>query len=267
MKKSFTLVIVILLMGELHISAQDTLTNGKALNFPTAKYGVSIGNSSEFNGIRINFADENVKRINGLNITFWLKHAKNEYAVVNGISLGVIPTAGTMQFVNLGLLGVGTDNNLNGVSVGGLVVGLGGNINGLSISGLITMADGDKSVISGIAISGIGIGANKAINGLALGGITVFTEGGDINGVASSLAWIYAEKNFRGLAVTVGYLGAEIFKGVAIAGYAKTDQMNGLSIALFNRTKELHGVQFGLINYAKNNPKALRILPFINLHL
>ncbi len=253
-------------MGNLGLFAQDTLSNGKALNFPTKKVGISIGNSYEFTGIRINLADKNVKTINGLNITFWFKYCKNMNAVVNGISLGIIPTAGTMQFVNLGLLGVGAANNLNGVSVGGIVIGSGGNINGFSLSGLITMADGDNSVVSGVAISGISIGAHKAINGLALGGIAVFTDGGDINGVASSLAYIYAEKEIRGLAVTVGYLETEIFNGVAIAGYAKTNQMNGLSIALFNRTKELHGVQFGLINYAENNPKGLKILPFVNLH-
>lgn len=264
MKKSF--ILIILLMGGLGLFSQDTMSNGKALNFPTKHYGISIGNSYEFTGLRINFADKNVKIINGLNITFWLKHSKNQDAVVNGISLGVIPTAGTMQFVNLGLLGVGANNHLNGVSVGGIVIGSGGNINGLSLSGLITMADGDESTISGVAISGISIVAHKAINGLAFSGLAVFTDE-DINGVASSLAFIYAGGGIQGIALTVGYLETEIFKGVAIAAYAKTNQMNGLSIALFNRTNELHGVQFGLINYAKNNPRGLRILPFINLHL
>ena len=265
MKKSLILITVIFLMGGFHLSAQDTSSNGKTLNFPANKYGISIGNSYEFTGIRINFADENVKKIYGLNVTFWYKFAKNQNAVVNGISIGVIPTAGSMQYINLGLLGVGTSHNLNGVSISGFVVGSGGNINGLSISGLITRAAGyDKSVISGIALSGIGLLAN-GINGLAIGGLAVGTDG-DINGVATSLAYIYCEKDFRGIAATGGYLESEFFNGIAIAGYAKTNQMNGISIALYNRTKELHGVQFGLLNYAENNPKGLRILPFINLH-
>ena len=267
MKESLMLIIAILLMGGFHLSAQDTSSNGKALNFPANKYGISIGNSYEFTGIRINFADKNVKKINGLNVTFWFKFAKNQNAVVNGISIGVIPTTGSMQYINLGLLGVGTAHNLNGVSISGFVVGSGGNINGLSISGLITRAAGSQEgegIISGIAISGIGIGAN-GINGLAIGGLAVGTDG-DINGVATSLAYTYCEKDFRGIAVTSGYLESEIFNGIAIAGYAKTNQMNGISIALYNRTKELHGVQFGLLNYTENNPKGLRILPFINLH-
>jgi len=280
MKKSLVLCIVILLMGGSYLSAQDNLSNGKALNFPAKKYGISIGNSYEFTGIRINFADENVKIINGLNITFWLKMFKNKNAVVNGISVGVIPVAavlngisvgvmtfaGTIQPISLGLLYLGAKNYLNGLSISGLIVATDGNINGLSVSGLVTMAEEDKSVISGIAISGIVLGARKAINGLAIGGLAVLT-GGDISGVASSLACIACGKNIQGIAVTGGLLHSEMFKGVAIAGYAKTHQMHGLSIALYNRTKELHGIQFGLMNYAENNPKGLRMLPFINLHL
>ena len=266
MKKTIILIIIIHFLGGSYLSAQDTLSTGKALNIPTSKYGISIGNSQVFNGIRINIADENVKKINGINITFWLKYAKNQNAIVNGISLGIIPTAGTLQYINLGLLGVGTASNLNGASIGGLIVGSGGNINGFSLSGLMTAASDEESIISGVAISGISIITHKAINGLALGGIVVGTYG-EINGIVSSLALISAEKNINGLAFTPGYLKTEIYKGVAIAGYANTSKMNGLSIALFNETEELHGVQFGLINYAKNNPKGLRILPIINFHL
>lgn len=267
MKKSLVVCIVILLMRISYLSAQDTLSNGKALNFPFKKYGISIGNSYEFTGIRINFADENVKRINGLNITFWLKTAKNQNEVVNGISIGVIPLAASMQYINLGLLGVGTSPyHLNGVSICGIAAGSGGNINGLCVSGLVAMASGDNSVISGVAVSGIGIGAHKAINGLAIGGLAVGSDG-DINGIVTSLAYISGKKNFRGLSVTTGYLESKMFKGVAVAGYAKTDKMYGLAVALYNRTKKLRGVQFGLLNYAGNNPKGLRILPFFNLHL
>lgn len=248
------------------LHAQDTLLNRKSLCFPTKKYGICIGNSYEFNGIRINFADENVKIINGLNITFGFRKFKNENAVVNGISIGVMPVAGAMQPMNIGLIGVGTaKNNLNGFSIGGILVGSGGNINGLCLSGLATMADGDNSEISGLVISGIGIGVHKAINGLAFGGFAVGTDG-NINGIASSLTYISAGNNFKGLAVTAGYLNSEIFSGAAIAGYTKTTQMNGLSFALFNRTKELHGVQLGLLNFAANNPKWLKLIPLINFH-
>jgi hypothetical protein len=231
-------------------NADSALDNGKALNFPFKKYGISIGNSREFTGLRINYADENVKKIIGLNVTFWVKPAKNQDAVYNGMGIGTVHGGGTTQYINLGLLGVGAADNLNGISIGGLFIGSGGDINGLSIGGLMILTDEDDVV---------------SINGITVAGLAIGTDG-DINGVASSLAILSAREN-RGLAVTAGYLKSEIFKGLAVAGYAKTDQIHGLSIALYNKTKELRGVQFGLLNYAENNPKGLRILPFVNLHL
>jgi len=42
MKKTFTIIVLILLMVGFHLSAQDTLSNGKGLNFPTKKYGIRM---------------------------------------------------------------------------------------------------------------------------------------------------------------------------------------------------------------------------------
>jgi len=264
MKKAVVLSILFLLIGTIHATAQDSAVKSKALNFPAKKYGISIGNSAEFNGIRINFADRNVKKINGLNITFWMKMEQNQEAIVNGASIGVIPVARTMQPLNIGLLGIGSSpGNSNGLTVGGL---RGGNINGLAVSGLITMADSDSSVISGVALSGLGIGAKYAINGLAIAGLGLGTEG-KINGMAASLIWINGGINLNGIAITAGYLSSDTLKGLSIAGYSKTAYTKGATIAVYNRTKELHGLQFGLLNYAGNNPKGLRVLPLLNLHL
>ena len=68
----------------------------QALNFPTKTAGISIGNSKLFNGLRINFRDRNVDQINGLNITLW-QSKQNRDAQVNGISLGILPTAGYLR--------------------------------------------------------------------------------------------------------------------------------------------------------------------------
>ena len=74
------------------------MSYSKALNIPFRYYGLSIGNSSYFNGVRINFSDRFVNRINGINITFWpdrsqsfKKWYNNEaeyFSQINGISLG-----------------------------------------------------------------------------------------------------------------------------------------------------------------------------------
>lgn len=265
MKKTVVLYVVIFLISIFNLCARDTLSTGKALNIPCKKYGLSFGNSYEFNGIRINFADNNVKKINGINVTFWLSKYNNRDAVVNGISFGIIPTASRMGLINIGVLGVGTsNNNLNGFSFGGLGIGSGGNVNGLSIGGLLIMADGDSSRISGISIAGLGLGAKKTINGIGVAGLIVGTDG-DINGMTTSLIYISCEKNYRGIAFT-GYLKSYKYSGVAIVGYSRTSQLFGLSVALYNRTDELHGVQIGLLNYAGNNPKGLKYLPALNLH-
>jgi hypothetical protein len=111
------ILVWVFIIGSVQVAAQnDTLSNGKAFNFPFKKYGISIGNSREYNGIRINYADKNVKRINGLNITCWyrkssdnknsskrflMSDAPNKSAIVNGVTVGVTPVAGTMQPFNL----------------------------------------------------------------------------------------------------------------------------------------------------------------------
>ncbi len=266
MKRTIVSILVCLLVGSVAAIAQDLVCTGRALNFPSKKYGISIGNSREFSGVRINFADCNVKQVNGLNITFWLKLYQNQEAVVNGINLGVIPTAKAMGPINIGLLGVGSSHgNMSGITIAGFVLGSGGDINGLSFSGLLTMADGNSSEISGVAISGFGLGANKAINGLAIAGMGLGTNG-EINGIAGSLFYIKGGKHVRGIALTAGYLEADTLSGIGIAGYVKTKSSNGLSLGICNQADELHGIQFGLLNYAGNNPKEFRMLPLLNLH-
>jgi hypothetical protein len=76
----------------------------QALNIPTQTAGISIGNSKLFNGLRFNFRDRNVEKINGVNITLW-QSKQNKDARVNGISLGVLPTAGYLRGINLGIIG------------------------------------------------------------------------------------------------------------------------------------------------------------------
>jgi hypothetical protein len=266
MKKSIQLLIAFSLFFYSGLHAQNSLSNGKALSIPAKKFGISIGNSHEFTGIRMNFADKDVKKINGINLTLWFSKFQNEDAVVNGISFGVIPTAGAMQPINIGLLGVGTaDHNLNGLSLGGIVIGSGGNINGISVSGIITMADGENSGISGLALSGIGLGAKRSMNGLMIAGFAIGTEE-NINGFAASLAYVSADSTYRGIAITPGYFCSGTLTGLSFASYANTGQTNGLSFGLINRTKELHGIQIGLWNHAGNNPKGFRNLPILNLH-
>ncbi len=265
MKKLILSALFILLIAVQNLSAQDSTGNSKSFGIPTSKYGIGFGNSYEFTGIRFNFADEKTKCINGINITLWLKMFKNMESEVNGISLGIIPAGGSMQPVNIGVLGLGARHNLYGLNLGGGGIVSGGNIAGISISSLLVMADGRESNLSGLVVSGIGVVGEKSINGIAFSGIVLGSEG-YINGLAASSLYIQCDNTFRGIGATAGYLDAGIFYGIAAAGYSSTSQMTGLSIALFNSTQELHGVQVGILNHAENNSSWTKWLPFINMN-
>ncbi|MEX2370728.1 MAG: hypothetical protein WD578_06955 [Bacteroidales bacterium] len=260
MKKLPLTITVVLIFGTFCLHGRDTVSNGHALNFPAKKYGISIGNSYEFSGLRMNFADGDVKVVNGLNITLWAKSHQNMDAIVNGVSVGIIPTGGTMRLINLGVIGVGASGNLTGLNIGGAVLGLGGSLRGISASGLYTTADR----IAGISVSGVA-NASREARGLIVGGLLVHSSE-LICGATMGLGCIYSNR-IQGVAVSAGYMKSEDFVGGSLAAYSNTTKYKGISLALVNRTRELHGVQFGLINIAENNPAWCRVLPFVNLHL
>jgi hypothetical protein len=147
-------------------------------NIPASKWGISIGNSKKFNGLRINYRDNRVEYINGINITFW-KPIDNGAAVVSGISLGVIPNAAYLNGISIGLLGAAADKGLNGINAGLLLgVNAAGDLNGITVGGLGIGGGGD---IRGISAAGLGVWVKKNIYGIVLGPIGVGC-GGDING-------------------------------------------------------------------------------------
>lgn len=260
--KLFLLTLSVLIIGECCLSGQDTLSNGNALNIPFRKYGISIGNSYEFTGIRFNFAERDVRRINGMNLTLWsrFKFIYNEDEIVNGISVGTIASAMKLNGVNIFILGGVTSQSLNGLSIGGIGCGS-ENVNGISIGGLYQ----GGGTINGLSLSGAFSNAGKRYNGIAVAVLAPLTEG-DINGIACGVLGIYSGGFIRGIAVTPGYLQAGNTEGLSIAGFVNIGQVHGLSIAIFNSAKELHGVQAGVLNYARNNRKGLKFLPLINMH-
>jgi len=278
MKKAFYSILLIIL-STLSGIAQDPDNNGNALNFPFRKYGISIGNSYEFNGLRINYNNKNVRELNGVNIT-GIGGTSNLDAKMTGINICLFQIVGEMQFINLGIGGMLT-GRMNGISIGGLLVGA-GEINGLSASGLLNMMEGgdmNGAILSGLFI--IGEGDSSHMNGFSLSGLFTGTDGeingiaispavysaSKINGLAVGPAVVWSDSTLSGLAVSVGYVKADKLNGVSVSGFSNTRIFNGISIGVFNKTKELQGLQLGLLNYAGNNPKLLRTLPLINIHL
>lgn len=262
-----TILSCFLIIGAIYVYAQRDPE--KAVTFPFNKFGISFGNSKNFNGIRFNDRDKDVHRINGLNVTF-LSNDNND-AFYNGISLGLKPQGGTMNGVNLGLFALDCANRANGINFTSvyLYTQEHGNINGISVSGLIMIAgpqvDHSTAKINGIAISGLSIIAQKRISGFAASGILLISNN-DFYGIGLTGCILASGNSYNGLAITPGYFSAKVLNGISISGYSDTDKTRGLTIALLNNTRSLHGVQLGLINYAANNPKWLRLLPVINMH-
>ncbi|MBS1226149.1 MAG: hypothetical protein H6R32_83, partial [Candidatus Aminicenantes bacterium] len=89
----------------------------QSLNVPSEKWGLSFGNSKEFTGLRFNFRDSRVRRVTGVNVTFWMPRKDNKESVVRGLSLGVAPGGGRVRGVQLGLLGAGAEASLIGLTV------------------------------------------------------------------------------------------------------------------------------------------------------
>jgi hypothetical protein len=255
-------VLILLVTIGFTLFAQDSLSagNGKALNLPFRKYGLSIGNSRNFNGVRINFRDKDVQHINGLNLTGWTRdYGANEF--VYGLNIGIIPSTRLSNGITFGLFGSGGEC-LNGLAYGTVAVGT-KTVHGISIAGFVNASAGN---IAGISFAGVYLFTHKSINGIAISVPFIHAEE-NINGFAIDVGYIKSQKKFNGMAVTAGYLNSATFKGVSFSGYSRSESMVGLSVALFNQTSELRGLQVGLLNYAGNNKKGLRMLPFFNVHL
>jgi hypothetical protein len=193
----------------------------------------------------------------------WYNNEAEYDSRINGISAGLLPLAGSMGFINAGLVGIAaTPGNLTGISTGGIFTAA-VRINGISFSGLVTQAN----TISGISLSGLLLGATRDINGLAFAGLAVSSDISDKNGVAVSPGIIFCDGKLSGVGIAGLYLKSTEVNGLAIAGFSKSDRMNGMSIALINKSKNLHGIQLGILNYAGNNRRGLKTIPLINLHL
>ena len=283
MKKLSSLLILISLCANAFAVMPDS--SDFSLNLGMNNVGVCIGNAPRHTGIRINWSDHNVKRINGINITLW-EAGKNPDAEITGMALGLVgPSAkkisgfsfglgvgaDQIQGVSLGILGLGGDS-VRGVGIGGL--GLGGDrLEGFFIGGL----GFGGNVIRGVGFAGLGLGGDDLkgvfLAGLAMGGDKVsgfsaalLAVGGDqLNGFSGSGLALGGDQ-LKGVFLTGGYLKAKSLKWVGAAAVVKTKQQTGLTIALFNFTRKLNGIQLGGLNYAENNPWPFKVVPFMNCH-
>lgn len=189
---------------------------------------------------------------------------------LKGINLGGlgVGAGGNVSGFSFGVMGIGAGENLSGINIGGLGAGAGANMAGLNV-GILGIGAGAK--LSGINIAGIGAGAGQKLSGITFCGIGAgspkvrgFTcAGGAVGGL-----------DVRGVAIALGTVMVRgedrwdegVFGGLALSAfnYIRGTQ-KGVAIGIVNYAYKLKGIQIGLINIVRDNPKAMRVLPVINV--
>ncbi len=267
--------------GSTALIAQDAR---RSLDITVNGSGLSIGDSRRVNGLRINFRDTRLVRVNGVNATVWAP-AKSSHGDVNGLALGV-PAGGarnlrgislgaigigadeTMSGIGIGAVGLGAGAALNGVFVGGIGVGGGGNIRGMAVGGVGVGAGGNAK---GILIGGIGAGVGGNADGIILGGVGGGV-GGSFRGFAFGGVGVGAGDRATGILIGGVGVGAPNVTGIAIGGVGvggvhlrgvmlsaanvrvgRDGSLGGIGVSAFNQVRgNQHGLTIGVVNYARS---------------
>lgn len=243
----------------------DSFSQG--VGIPSRKAGIGFGNFPVFTGIRFNFRDKNVEKINGINVTMWQpKTDEDQTGTVNGLSIGLPLAFGTenRNGIGIGVFGVGTRNNLNGINLGGLGVGAGGHVKGLNIGGLGIGSGGD---LMGINIGGLGAGSGGTVAGISIGGLGV-GAGDDLKGFSFGLLGVGAGSNVSG--ITIGGLGVgagENLSGITFGGLGvgASETISGITFGGLGvgAGEQLKGIVVSLLAAGSPEVKALAIAPVV----
>lgn len=253
------------------------------LNLPHSHYGISIGNSKTFTGLRFNLADEEVKVVRGINATLfnWPDHYDQPYAVtaermdglalglmgprageINGLALGCwLINAGTMRGIHIApihvigesLTGfsfsfVHTLDSMNGVTVS-LVPNINEEINGVVIGLLYLKA----KLANGLVVQGLFGGEVEEVNGVSLEwGSLAFLATGLLTGLGGGPLGTATAPSSPSLSSSAmpsfAPVGSKKINGVMIGGYNLAREQNGVLLALLgNRTDKGTGLQIGAL--------------------
>ena len=174
----------------------------QSLDLMVNNTGLSIGDSRIVHGIRLNFRDDRMERVVGLNATIWAPYSPAR-GTVKGVALG-LPMTGArhIQGLGIGLVGVGADRNFTGLGLGGFGVGAGGNAKGILLGGFGVGAGGN---VAGLTMGGFGAGAGGDVTGITIGGFGA-GAGGNIKGLQAGLFGVGAGGDVTG--VSIGGFGA-----------------------------------------------------------
>lgn len=211
------------------LPAAPALAQSRGLDLTVNHVGLAIGDVPEVTGLRVNFRDDDLRRVVGINATIWMPYGEPD-GRVSGLALGLPATgAGRIELLAVGALGVGATESIRGIGVGGLGVGAGQRMDGVMIGGL---GVGTGGRITGVSVGGLGVGSGEGMRGLQLGGLGV-GSGGRVEGVSLALAGVGAGEGLSG--ITVAGLGAGSggrVKGLTVAGLGVGggDDVTGITV-------------------------------------
>ena len=200
------LVIALLFPPSAEAQSLDLAVNG---------VGLSIGDSEEITGVRLNFRDRNLRRVTGINATIWMPY-DGYGGDIKGLALGLPLTGGdNIEGIGYGLLGVGANASITGIAVGGLGAGAGKDLKGIAFGGLGVGAGRD---VVGITFGGLGAGAGQDLKGISMGGLGA-GAGRDAVGVIFGGLGAGAGQDMKGILVAgVGAGAGRDFVGIAVTG-------------------------------------------------
>lgn len=197
------------------VSAGYAQDDSSSLDLTVRNYGISIGNAPVVNGLRMNFRDDGLRRVNGINLTLWLPHDPAT-GTVNGLALGLPATGGgSLNGVSVGMLGLQANGSMRGIAAGGLGLGAGEDVRGAALGGL---GVGAGDTFWGIGVGGVGVGAGRDVRGIAVGGLGV-GAGERLDGIAIGGLGVGAGSRLAGVAIGgLGVGAGESLSGVAVGG-------------------------------------------------
>jgi hypothetical protein len=217
------------------VIALASVSNAQAqLNLGVDGVGLSIGNSQDWRGVRLNYRDSGIQDIRGINVTV-LAPKDPASGSIRGAAIGLLSTgAREIHGLGIGLVGIAATDNLSGAMIGGLGAGAGGNISGLVFGGLGAGAGGD---ITGIAFGGFGLGAGGDIKGLSIGGFGL-GAGGNITGISIGGFGLAAGEDLSGASAAIFGMGA----GGDMTGFG----LAGFGLGAGGSIKGIHFAGFGM---------------------
>lgn len=248
-------------------AAQDTLVvehpSGRSLDLGIAGYGLSLGNSPVWTGLRINLTDRHVRRINGINITLW-RPDRNPNAELNGLALGVVaPTAGTIRGAGVGLVAVVAEQSLGGLAYGTAAVVTGERLTGFALGGAAVVTGGLRgiavspiAVVSrghsyGATVAGLGTVAEGSMRGINVAGLATVAQGDmagiSVAGLANVAQGSMTGLNLGGLAnVAQGRLRGINLAGLALVGSGGVAGLNLAGLAITSDRAPISGLNLTL---------------------